>query len=169
MADVCLICRGATIQDGGVHPRSALMRWVTCFACGRYFFSVPEARDAINGLGNDDRFTLSALTRQALDSGAPMELKRDNLIIEAAPRLALSDRLDRLLLLLDERASDYLSPVVLNKDHDFPLVWARGPAGMNALVTIAKQEGLLRTDPDHVVLTPKGWARVWFDPSLNDA
>ncbi len=188
MAEVCLICRGATIRERGVHPKSALMHMITCFAYGRYFFSVPEAREVINGLGDDDRCTLSALARQASDAGAPLELKRDNVgeIVQAAPRLTLGDRIDRLLLLLVARAKDYLAPIVVNKDHDFPLVWARGPNGMNTLHLVAKQRALLRTDPDHLILTPEGWERIdalraaqpdsrqafvamWFDPRLNDA
>jgi hypothetical protein len=164
------------------------MEMIGCYACGRYFFSIPEAREVINGLSDTDRFTLSALTRRASDEGTPLELMRESVrgIIESAPRMTLNDRIDRLLLLLAERAVDYLTPSTSNKDHDFPLVWARGPQGMNQLQVIAMQEGLLEQKPNELRLTVRAWNRIdalraarpdsrqafvamWFDATLDSA
>src|SRR5439155_20172165 len=141
MADTCLICKGATVRERGIHPRrGAVMPMVVCHACGRYYFSMPEAEDVINGLSDDDRFTLSALTRRASVAGAPLELLRENVkdTIAAAPRPTLSGRIDRLLLLLSERAMGYLGPITVSNDRDFALVTARGPKGMNEIVLMAK-------------------------------
>ena len=185
--DACLICHGATVRERGVHPKHNLMNMIGCLACGRYFFAIPEGEETIRALNDADRFTLAALARQASDAGAPLELKRETVreVIDAAPRLSLGDRLDRLLLLLAGRAKDYLAPIVVNKDHDFPLVWAAGPNGMNTLHNIAKKKGLLETGPDYLQIMPVGWDRVdalrdrqpnsrqafvamWFDKSLDD-
>jgi hypothetical protein len=189
MPSTCPLCHGATIRGGGVHPvRGALTPMYECYACGRYYVSSPEGLDILNGLADADRFVLSALARKAWDEGAPLLLLRDNIreTIEAAPRLTLGDRVDRLLLMLADRARDYLAPVTVNKDHDFPLVWALGPNGMNTLHLIGQQRGLLKTGPDQLVLTAEVWERIdalraaqpdsrqafvamWFDKSLDDA
>lgn len=187
MPDACLICKGATVHERGVHPTRGAMVMVGCLACGRYFYSI-QAGDAINGLPDDRRFLLSALARQASDAGSPLELVTTNVseLIDAAPRLSLNDRIDRLLLLLAGRASDYLARITWNKEHDFPLVWALGPPGMNTLLVIAMQEGLLEERPNEARLTVKAWTRIdtlraaqpdsrqafvamWFDPSLSPA
>jgi len=189
MPDACLICRGATVHERGIHPkRGSLMEMIGCYACGRYYYSMPEARDAIAGLPDGDRFTLAALTRRASDAGTPLELMRETVkdVIASAPRLALSDRLDRLLLLLEQRSTSYLGPIPLNKERDFPLVFAMGPRGMNELLVIAMSLKLLEEKPNEMRLTIKAWERIdalrvsqpdsrqafvamWFDPSLNEA
>src|SRR5712692_8040245 len=113
MAEACLICRGATVYERGVHPKQGRMAMIGCHACGTYFFTFPDAREVIAALPDDRRFVLSALSRRASDAGAPLELMAAdvNEVIDAAPRLTLGDRIDRLLLLLAERAPDYLVPV----------------------------------------------------------
>src|SRR5712692_5189827 len=163
MPETCPLCRGATVKGGGVHPtRGALMPMYECHACGRYYVSTPQGLDVLGGLSDDDRFTLAALARQASDARAPLELLSENVreVIAAAPRPTLSDRLDRLLLLLAQRAMGYLGPITVNKDHDFPLVHARGPRGMNELQVIAMKLGLLDENPNELRLTIKAWDRI---------
>jgi len=165
------------------------MALVGCYACGRYYFSVPEARDLINSLSDDQRFALAAAARVASDAGAPLELVTTNIheVIERAPRAeTLSDAIDRLLLLLAQRASSYLGSIAINKDHDFPVIFARGPRGMNEVLVIAMSLGLLGEKPNELRLTVKGWERIdalrasqpdsrqafvamWFDPELDEA
>ena len=190
MADTCPLCRGATIRGGGVHPkRGAMMPMYECNACGRYYVSTPEGLDTLHGLSDEDRFALSALARQASDAGKPLELLREDIkeIIVGAPRLALGDKIDRLLLMLAKRAkATYLGPLPLTKEHDFPLVFANGPKGMNELLVILMQRGLLEAKPNEIRLTISAWERIdalraaqpdsrqafvamWFDPSLDEA
>ena len=188
MPDVCIICHGATVRERGVHPERGAMQLIGCIACGRYFYSVPHAMAAIAGLSDRERYTLAAMTRRASDSGAPLELTHEGMrdTIAAAPRLTLSDRLDRLLLLLADRATNYFAEVPFVKEHDFPLMFANGPKGMNELLVAAMQLGYLDENPIVTKLTIKAWDRVdqvratqpdsrqafvamWFDKALDPA
>lgn len=190
MPDTCPLCRGASLKSSGVHPtRGALMPMFECNACGRYYVSTPEGLGVLTGLPDEERFALSALARQASDARAPLELLRENIreLIAGTPRLALADKLDLLLLVLGKRATaTYLGQLPMNKDHDFPLVFAHGAQGMNELLVIAMRLGLLEAKPNEARLTIKAWDRIdalrasqpdarqafvamWFDPSLDEA
>lgn len=185
----CLICNGDTVRESGVHPlQGGQLLMIDCLACGRYYFTRPDAQQAIMGLSDSDRFTLAPLSRRASDAGAPLELRGDSVheAILAAPRLTLGDRIDRLLLLLADRSADYSLAASLIPSHDFTLVWAFGPPGLTRLLAIAEERNLLKRREGGAVLRPDGWDRVdtlratqpnsrqafvamWFDDRLLEA
>lgn len=157
-----------------------------CVACGEYFIDPLAAAD-IRGSSPSDRFLIAASVRQASDSGQRLEIVQDDIrrLRDGAPRWrALSDGIDRLLLLLARRATSFRSAVPIDNESDFPLVCALGPGELYELQVFAEQAGLI--DMVRMTISLKGWERIdslrqaqpdsrrvfvamWFDLNLDDA
>ena len=145
--------------------------------------------DMVKGLGATDRLHLTFALRQTSDSGTPLKLLSSTLcaIIDSAPRArSLMDGVDRLLLVLGDRAASYMARIKVDKERDYPLLLAHGPQGMNELMIVAIQLGLVETQTNELKITIEGWKRIddlrqsrpnsrrafvamWFDNTLDDA
>lgn len=183
--DTCPVCKqnGAT-DRGNVAGRDA--RAYDCPRCGRFGI------DGLTRIGLDadhdhERYLVTAALRRASDDGQFVVVDRNNVdaVIASAPRWhSLFDGVDRLLLLLADRAPGFLSAAKFNKDVDYPLLCAKGERGMNELLTVAGQLHFFNPATSQIEL--KGWQRIdelrrqqpnarqafvamWFDSSMEDA
>jgi len=186
MPDRCRLCN-ATIT-GAVEPTETGLLFYNCPTCGRYFMS-GTAEALLGNLSDDDRLRLTFAARQAFESRAPLKILGDDItaLIAGAPRPAsLMDGVDRLLLLLGKRATSFLAKIAINKDQDYPLLFARGAKGMNEMQVVAMQLEYMENNPAEIRLTVNGWRRIeelrasqpdsrqafvamWFDHTLDDA
>ncbi len=184
-AEACLIC-GDTATNAGRHP-SKDSEYRECRACGRYYVD-DLATPVLRELSAEEKYSLSASIRRASDSGAPLEISTgdiDNLIASARQE-SLLDKVDRLLMLLVERAPSFLGDIKFEKKHDYPLIGAAGPEGMNELLVIGHRLGYLDLTSNSVMLTIDGWIKVdalrstepesrqafvamWFDKEMESA
>lgn len=186
MPTPCHLCR-RNLSGEGTHPNRD-MHFATCACCGSYFID-RLATEIIPSLSDAVRYSLIAAVRAASDQGRKLELDQSNLakVASSAPRWrTLLEGIDRLLLLLANRASGWLSPVPIQKSLDYPLICARGEQEVNELLVVADKLGFLQEGGPNVAITVKGWQRIdelratqpdsrqafvamWFDVQLDDA
>lgn len=181
----CPLCGEEGVQSQGfVGGRD--MSAYECPTCGRFGLDGLIAMD-IPTKAADERYLLSAVIRRAADAGQFTEITDENYsaLLASAPRWeSLFEGIDRLMLLLAGRAPHFLTQVKYDKKHDYPLIAAKGEAGMNELLVIAHQLGLI--DERTRRITVEGWKRIdalratqpkarrafvamWFDPQMEEA
>lgn len=154
---LCPICgiEGAE-QRGRLANRDAYV--YDCPRCGHY------AVDALFQLAPEqaaNRHLLSAALRAASDAKQHLTLDQDDIdtLIASVPRPnTLFEAVDRLLLFLAARVTDYWSKATFNKDTDYPLIVARDAEQMNHLLVTAGDLGFF--DIHKSVFTIDGWRRV---------
>jgi len=79
--------------------------------------------------------------------------------VDSAPRwVSLFDGIDRLMLLLANRAERFMAPIRFQKELDYPLLCARGEREMNELLVFADKLGFF--DIHTSVITVEGWRRI---------
>jgi hypothetical protein len=159
---------------------------IACKCCGTFLLD-PLASSEICQSYGDSRYLLCAAARAASDSGKPIAIMQGKIdrVAALAPRQGtLGDMVDRVLLLLADRASDYWQHVTPTSEVDFPLVAAKSAKQFSYLI------GQLSTrnywSEFNRTITAEGWHRVeqlrasqptsnqafvamWFDPSLDNA
>lgn len=131
----------------------------TCPRCGSYYLA-PAAEAEIRANWNDRRYLLSAAIRKMSDVGRRAEIMEDDLAQLASsvrPPAGVIDGIDRLMLMLADRAAGYQKPVGIDVHKDYPLIVARNAHELTALETFAHEFGFLKSPG---FITVKGWTRI---------
>ena len=188
----CLLCGS---QEATTLPKVDAKTTITCGTCGRY--TVTDLFIAARQIDEkqEQRYLLSALTRQASDVGNPLTLTTQNLksLLESVPNLSSPlESINRALLLIMKRQTRADEPVDPNLGSDYPLVFAHDANEFLYFLEALRNQGLLEMpivahdSPRRVMLTPRGWEKslelkktkrksdqafvaMWFEAKLNDA
>ncbi len=185
----CVLCHQADASGGTIGSRDAYK--IACPRCGTYN-ATGQAYAMLSAPNYDaqTRLKLTWAARQASELGAPVELAPENLeeiarsVVEPHPPFR---KLDRLLLLMGNRAVTVGTGVKLDNKRDWPLVYARTEQEFEALRQVLADElGYVKPSSQGLLLTHVGWQRVaeldaerpkstaafvamWFDPSMKAA
>jgi hypothetical protein len=139
--------------------------------CGTYKFQIHELLGtALNEVSQNERYLLSAMTRQASDNGEVLALRRDNAvgILTEAQKLApktLHEEKERVLRLLHEKTSESDDLVYyFEASKDYQLAFLRNGTRLQSIIRLLGNQNLVeckvRTDQtgcEALVLTPRGW------------
>jgi len=189
-------------------PTTADIFQVDCPRCGRYDVT-EEAIDLLEYQQDFDqeRHIFSGYTREKSDLGVPRVLStRTHLSTRNLPQIAHSheiprevlDKLDKLIQAIARRSNYPGDVIVLQRDNDYPLAYARGPEEIGYLLEHLEERNFISSVPQRsgprwskegqasVTLTVDGWERfeelerrrpsqdqafiaMWFDPELDEA
>jgi hypothetical protein len=117
----------------------------------------------------EQRYLLSALTRQASDADRPLTITTENLsvLLASVPSLITPiENINRTLLLIKKRQHRADECVVLKMDNDYPLVFARDGKELDYFLNTLVEQGLLESPHSQwpseggARLTPAGWQRA---------
>lgn len=181
----CPLCSQEGVKHHGL-VRGHDMGAYECPTCGRFGLDGLLALD-ITSKSEDERYLLSAAIRRASDAGQFTEITGKNYqaVLASAPRgESLAEGIDQLMMLLAARAPRFRTQVKYDKKRDYPLIGAKGEEGMNELIVISQQLGLL--DERTGRITVEGWKRIdalratqpkanrafvamWFDSQMEEA
>lgn len=186
VTEACPLCLQHDAEKLGTvdsnHPDMISYR---CPRCGNFVIGdlVPYE---IEAQWSTERYRLSAAARAASERGQPLEITTDRIegiIGTVAPNRAVLDRVDRLLLVLADRAGDFWRVATFDTELDYPLIAAKSSDEASYVIDLATQlkflssgtyftaqawqrvDELRRTQPD----SRQAFAAMSFDPSLNDA
>lgn len=159
--DTCPLCERGPLSSEGTHSTRDMVL-VGCHRCGEFFVD-RLALHPVNQRSFEERCDISAVTRQAWESGRRLEITAEDIprLIDAAPRWSSPfEGVDRLLSLVAGRTKRWTGPGEIHKEVDYPLICARGPEEVNDLMNLAWDLGyLIRNKP---VFTVEGWRRMDF-------
>lgn len=169
------------------------MNWrVRCQRCGN--FTLTEDALSLQDLKDEDKYKLSAWTREKTESGQPVPcISADNLraIISSFPDYGVADK-QRLLLQFLAEISTYPGKfVTLDYLTLWPRIWASGRKEIKYLADALDERGLIEIKPnpegpiDTCQITPKGWdfldnvkreisesgqafVAMWFDRTMDE-
>lgn len=163
----CVICaRRASIT----HHLKDLNRTVNCETCGQYDIEgilVDLPQDFQN---YEHKYVLSALTRQASDSGRSLVITTENIkeLFDSTTIPPIHEKMDWALLYMSkvkERPDNFIH---VNVDRDYPLVFARDGREFSYLLELLAERSLFEERGAYPVdqpipqyrLTPEGWNAV---------
>lgn len=154
------------LSDSGTSYRTA--HRVSCLGCGTYDVTMMEAAilDDRRNLTAEDRYRLSAATRNASDRGETLELTSDStaMILEATPRPEPPEQMEIVLRYIAEHAGPDRRPVRLAPDFDYPVAYANGPKDLLFVLRGLHDKRLIREDGGldvpHFLLTMAGYERI---------
>lgn len=186
MPEQCFLCKRQDAEGGPIDGREMYFR--TCPTCGQYSIDALAARQ-FSQLSESERYAVIAAIRQRVGTSGPPTITSvedfQRLATEARRWRTILEGVDRVLLLLADRARSWRTPATLDYQSDYPLLGARGIREMNDLVAFAHELDYIEvgSDTKSAVITLKGWTKVdqlrstqvdsrqafvamWFDPSL---
>ena len=187
----CYLC-GSQVAEK-LTKQKALEEQIHCPTCGTYTVSIPTP--GLLEKENNQKYILSALTRDASDRGTPLTLTTENIqsSIESVHRpTSPLENMDRVLLLVMKRQTRADEIVDPNLNTDYPLVFAHDAQEYQYFLETLMEQSLLETPErslshlGRVGLTPAGWQRalelqktqrdsdqafvaMWFAAELTDA
>ena len=157
--DQCPLCEKGPPKQLGRHP-TLDMDLVGCSRCGEFFVDA-VALHPLTQLSFNERCNISAVTRAAWDAGRRLEIRIEDFqrLIDSAPTWdSPFDGVDRLLLLMMSRTDDWLVPIKIDMEDDYPLLCARGRRECDQLLDLAWQTGYLV--PNTTLFTVEGLRRL---------
>lgn len=142
-----------------------------CDGCGTFSIGLKldtELRAGRTTWSDEARYRASWMSRAAQERGDPPPAfdfaSLAFLVFPAEPDPTTEEQKGRLLRLIREKSTRPGKFVQLDAEHDWPLIGARGIAGMNILLTELVHDGLLESRSesvyDDVALTDKGWQQT---------
>jgi hypothetical protein len=157
---VCPLCDGP-IKQPGLGPDSGLTAWVVCDRCKQ--FKITDSGYSELSAYRQQRYLLTALFRNWTGDEWP-EIGFNSIprLLRQAPRLGVSEQLDRLLDLL-ARATHKLGAFSnFNTRNDYPLLAARGQDEVEYLLDALGQMTYVWRDlaTKQTTVTPSGWKRL---------
>lgn len=138
---------------------------VHCPTCGTYDISEMMSVNA-KRLSAEDRYRLSAITRQASQQGKPIELLTGNTeeLLRTMHQPGPVEQADLVLEYLAARMPAGGKPVPLASKTDYPIAHAHGPEGLQFIVNSMAKDGLIeRTDQSalpHYRITMAGYRHI---------
>jgi len=191
MASNCLLCdRSDGVMAGLVEGRGPDWSGVSCPRCGHYVIDMISAGHMLATELKGKRHFLAGVSRSRTDrSQKPTQLTEETLralLAEAPLDRTLPEYVDSLLVYLAGKADRYWTPIVFDKERDYPLLFMRDAKDMNSFVISASKDfGYLDVQPNETRITTKGWERIehlrstrpdsrqafvamWFDPSMDE-
>ena len=185
----CPIC---LIGDAEVQLDKSMVddQIVTCPRCGRFRLSDHAYRSALNSA--EKRPLVSGAIRNRSERGERVELRDsdlDRLLEGVKVPSDPFEAIDLLLHHLEEHGEGFGSPVQLNPQNDYPLLYSASPEAFKWIVRKAAELGYLQQPTymgDGYRIDPQGWRRLGelkkqggesdqafvamsFDPSLDEA
>lgn len=155
----CSICG----REAVIEPPTGRMHHVRCNTCGEYYITKTQEACFRNQEDRIRRYILSGVLREASEHGNPITVNSQNNqdIQDSASIPDRLEKIDRILLHVDRRASTDAAGVEINGHDDYPIAYAKDMREFSFYLNKAVELGYLEARKNNRYrLNLKGWERV---------